>query len=218
MLEIKNITKHYGNHLVFSGVCLSGQRGDIIRISGPSGAGKTTLLRCITGLENFESGEIVIDGKTVQSDKVLLPPNRRKTAMVFQDLALWPHMNVRQNIDFVSSSIIKNKSERYYWNEELLRKFHIEHKKNSFPSELSGGEQQRVALARSVANKPGILLLDESFSNLDPALANEIIGQTVDHCKTNRILLLIVTHSESNLHNYPVISFRLSNGILEKEN
>ncbi len=218
MLELKNITKHYGSHVVFSGVCLSGQRGDIIRISGPSGAGKTTLLMCIAGLEKFESGEIIIDGQTVQSDKVFLPPNRRKTAMVFQDLALWPHMSVWQNIDFVSSSIIRNKHERFSWNEELLKKFHIGQKKNSFPSELSGGEQQRVALARSLANKPGILLLDESFSNLDSALADEIIGETVDHCKTNRILLLIVTHSESNLHNYPVISCRLSNGILKKEN
>ena len=137
--------------------------------------------------------------------------------MVFQDLALWPHMNVWQNIDFVSSSIIRNKYERISWNEELLIKFHIDHKRHNYPSELSGGEQQRVALARSIANRPEVLLLDESFSNLDAALSEEIIREIMNYCKANGILMIIVTHSEVILHNYEVKAYNLSNGTLKKE-
>ena len=217
MLEIRNLTKRYGRQLVFTDLFLTGHKGDIFRISGPSGAGKTTLLRCITGLERFSTGSIIMEGKTIQSDKIYLPPYQRKIGMVFQDLALWPHMNVWQNIDFVSSSIIRNKYERISWNEELLIKFHIDHKRHNYPSELSGGEQQRVALARSIANRPEVLLLDESFSNLDAALSEEIIREIMNYCKANGILMIIVTHSEVILHNYEVKAYNLSNGTLKKE-
>jgi len=217
MLKVTNINKYYGTQHILKDVCIEGSSGDIIKISGASGEGKTTLLRCICGLEKFKSGTIEIDGRVVQTEKIFTPPHKRKIGLVFQDFALWPHMPVWQNIDFVSSAVIKNKKERASWNEECLKRFRIDHKRSSYPAELSGGEQQRVALARAVANKPDILLLDESFSNLDASMAKEIIKETVDYAASRNMLLIIVTHSESILENFNNKSYKLINGELRKE-
>ena len=209
MLKIKNITKYYGLNLVLNNLNLIADKGDVIRISGPSGSGKTTLLRCIAGLEKFESGIVEIEGKTVQTDKIFIPPHKRKIGMVFQDFALWPHMTVWQNLDFVSSSIMKNINERKNLNEELLYRFRIDHEKNKYPSELSGGEQQRVALARAMANRPQIILLDEPFTNLDTDLAKEIINEILDYTIANNILLILVSHSVVNFEKFDNKSYKL---------
>jgi len=195
MLELINITKIFGNNVILKNLNLQVGIGDVIQISGPSGAGKTTLLRCIAGLEKFEKGSIKLNNQVIQSEKVFLQPHKRKMSMVFQDLALWPHMTVWQNIDFVSSSIFNNKSEKNKWNDEIMHSFKIDHKKNKYPSELSGGEQQRVALTRALANKPQILLLDEPFSHLDPTLIEEIIAELEEYINNTEITLISVTHN-----------------------
>ncbi len=196
MLELKNITKLFGNNVILKNLNLQVGIGEIIQISGPSGAGKTTLLRCIAGLEKFEKGSIKLNDKVIQSERVFLQPHKRKIGMVFQDLALWPHMTVWQNIDFVSSSIFKNKKERNNWNEEIIHAFRVDHKKSRFPGELSGGEQQRVAIARALANKPQLLLLDEPFSHLDKILAKDIIHVLEIYIKGKEISLISVTHNQ----------------------
>jgi len=211
MLNINNLTKYYGNNLILENLNLQVDTGDVIRILGLSGAGKTTLLRCIAGLEKFKSGIIEINGITVQSDKIYIPPYKRKIGMVFQDFALWPHLTVYQNIDFVSSSIIKNKNELKVWNDDILSLFKIEHKKTKYPGELSGGEQQRVALARAIASRPQILLLDEPFSALDPELSDEIINATVKYISDNNTLLVIVSHADVNPDKFAKKTYKLIN-------
>jgi ABC-type Fe3+/spermidine/putrescine transport system ATPase subunit len=217
MLKLTNINKYYGTHHTLKDVCIEGKSGDIIKISGASGEGKTTLLRCICGLEKFEAGIVEIDDKVVQTEKIITPPHKRKIGLVFQDFALWPHMTVWQNIDFVSSAAIRNKTERKSWNQECLTKFRIDHKMKSYPSELSGGEQQRVALARSIAGKPKILLLDEPFTNLDTTLTKKIIAETIDYATSQKILLILVTHSDTIFETINNKSYVLFNGNLKPE-
>ena len=195
MLELINITKSYGNNVILKNLNLQVSIGEVIQISGPSGAGKTTLLRCIAGLEKFEKGSIKLNNQVIQSEKVFILPYKRKVGMVFQDLALWPHMTVWQNVDFVSSSIFKSNNERKEWNDEIIHSFKVDHKKNKFPGELSGGEQQRVAIARALANKPQLLLLDEPFSHLDKSLAQEIIQEIETYLHNKKITLISVTHN-----------------------
>ena len=213
MLEVINLTKYYGKNLVLNNLNLQVNKGDVVQITGPSGAGKTTLLRCIAGLEKIETGSIIINKQLIQSDKIFIPSFKRKIGMVFQDLALWPHMTVWQNIDFVSTSIIKNKSDREAWNKQLLGEFKIDHKKKKYPGELSGGEQQRVALARAFANKPAILLLDEPFSNLDKLLAEEIIKEIEDLITKKKITVLIVTHNSCQFENLSCQNRILENSV-----
>jgi ABC-type Fe3+/spermidine/putrescine transport system ATPase subunit len=195
MLKIENLTKSYGNNHILNDLNIHIDKGAVVQVSGASGAGKTTLLRCITGLETFESGSIKLNDHIIQSETAYVQPHKRKIGMVFQDLALWPHMTVAQNIDFVSSSIFDHKKEREQWNQEILQSFKIGQKENKYPSELSGGEQQRVAIARALANKPQLLLLDEPFSQLDKVLMKEIIFELETYIKNEEITLISVTHN-----------------------
>ncbi len=195
MIELINITKSYGNNVILKNLNLKVNNGELIQISGASGAGKTTLLRCIAGLDKFEEGSIKIDNQLVQSKKVFIPSNKRKIGMMFQDNALYPHMTVWQNVNFVSSSIISDKNERNKWNEEILHSFKVDHKKNNYPGEISGGEQQRVSLVRALANKPQILLLDEPFSHLDKSIIQEIIQELESFIQNKGISLISVTHN-----------------------
>lgn len=194
MLEVKNLTKYFGQSLILKDVNLKINEGEVVQISGPSGAGKTTLLRCIAGLEKFEAGSVTLNDIIVQDQNIFVPPVKRKIGMVFQYLALWPNMTVYQNINFVSSSLIKNKTERKEWNNQLLSRFKIDHKKDSYPAELSGGEQQRVALVRAFANKTQLLLLDEPFSYLDDKLTKDVVETILDLSDQIKFSIVVVTH------------------------
>jgi ABC-type Fe3+/spermidine/putrescine transport system ATPase subunit len=195
MLKIEKLNKSFGQQVILRNLDLEVNRGEVMQISGPSGCGKTTLLRCISGLEQFESGTITLNNQIVQSNNVYISPPRRRIGMVFQDLALWPHMTVMQNIDFVSSSLITSKSDRQIWNTEILQAFKIDHKINNFPGEMSGGEQQRVALARALAGKPEVLLMDEPFSHLDDEVVSEILAELEDYINRNILTILSVSHN-----------------------
>ena len=215
MLELINITKSYGNNVILKNLNLQVNSREVIQISGPSGTGKTTLLRCIAGLEKFEKGSIKLNNEVIQSEKVFVLPHKRKIGMVFQDLALWPHMTVWQNVDFVSSSIFKNKNERKKWNDEIIQSFKVDHKKNKFRGELSGGEQQRVAIARALANKPQLLLLDEPFSHLDKTLVKSIINELETYIIDKNISLISVTHNPFKFHTIDQQFRKLDQGIIQ---
>ena len=208
MLEINALHKSYGNQKVLHNFNLNVPENTLLNISGPSGCGKTTLIRCIAGLEKFDKGEIILNNKIIQSEKFFVEPNKRKIGMVFQDLALFPHLTTFQNINFVSKTIYKNKKERYHWNNQLLKNFRINHKRNSYSSELSGGEQQRVAIARALANIPELLLLDEPFSQLDKSLISDIIRDLEKIIVDNKILTILVSH---NLELYEFRNLRTKN-------
>lgn len=171
---------------------------DIVTIIGESGCGKSTLLRLICGLERPQSGSICIDKKVVSSEEIFIEPEKRNVGMVFQDYALFPHMNVFNNIAYGLRGLSKEeKHDRVLQMIEMVNlKGHI----HKYPYELSGGQQQRVALARSLCPKPKILLMDEPFSNLDAHLRKQIRIDVKEILKASSITSVLVTHDMEDAH------------------
>jgi len=170
-LVITNVAKRFGSHQALDGVSLEVAVGDAVVILGPSGCGKTTLLRLIAGLEVPDHGEISLNGTQVAGNgRSTVPPHQRGIGFVFQDLALWPHLTVRKNLEFVLGSVRTPRVARAARVHQALRVVRIENLSARYPHELSGGEQQRVALARAMVGQPRLLLLDEPLSSLDTEL------------------------------------------------
>jgi spermidine/putrescine ABC transporter ATP-binding subunit len=165
-IELKNITKKYGNVVALDNVSLTINEGEFVTLLGPSGCGKTTLLRIVAGFVEPDEGEVFLDGKLVNN----IPPNQRPTGMVFQSYALFPHMTVEKNISFGLRMHNLPKSEIKEKVEEVATLVGIQGMLDRFPSQLSGGQQQRVAIARTLAVKPSALLLDEPLAALDRKL------------------------------------------------
>ncbi len=189
MLSIRGLNKSFDNQKVIKQLNLNVQRGEIISIVGSSGSGKTTLLRLVSGLEIPDSGQIILNDQDVNSANIYVPPERRDCSLVFQDYALFPNMTMLQNIYFGRNSS-KNKARIKY----LIKITKIEKVIDKFPHECSGGEQQRVALVRSMAINPSLILMDEPLSNLDynlKANLGMIIRELIKELKTTAI---IVTH------------------------
>jgi len=198
-LRLVDVTKRYGERVAVEGVSLDVSAGARIVVLGPSGCGKTTLLRLIAGLARPDAGEIWLDGRLVATSSAnIVPPHDRRLGFVFQDLALWPHLTVRKNLDFVMGSVNVPKTERDARAHELLSLVRIEALAARYPHELSGGEQQRVALARALIGNPRLLLLDEPLSSLDPELRATLRGELVRLHHTLRLTTLYVTHDRED--------------------
>jgi ABC-type sugar transport system ATPase subunit len=177
-LRLIEVTKRFGRRTVVDNVSLDVAEGETVALLGASGCGKTTALRLIAGLEEPDAGEIWIAGERVAANgRNLVPPSARGVGFVFQDLALWPHLNVAGNLEFVLSSAGIPKSERAERVDETLRLMRIDRFARSYPGELSGGEQQRVAIARAIIAHPNLLLLDEPMSSLDAELKNDLMAE-----------------------------------------
>ena len=193
ILEISNLSHAYSkDSKSISGINLNILPGERVSILGPSGCGKSTLLRLIAGLERPSEGEIKIKGIEVSSKESLVPPEKRNVGLVVQDKALFPHLTVYANICF---GIKKNKTKDDIAS-ELLNLFKIEDLKNKYPHEISGGEQQRVALARSLATDPDVLMLDEPFSALDKELKQNIYSEISAVFSEKKSTILLVTHDQ----------------------
>jgi len=174
MIKVEHLTKVYGKKVILDDVGFSIEKGTVLAIIGPSGAGKSTLLRCINGLEKFNSGRIFIDGEELTKNNVV--EMRKKIGFVFQQFNLFPHMSVLENIvlpQVVVKKVKKEKAEDVAYN--ILSRIGLIDKVDSYPSELSGGEQQRVAIARALALDPEIMLFDEPTSSLDPEMTREVL-------------------------------------------
>ena len=169
-IEIDNVTKAYQNTVVIEGLSATIQPGEFFTLLGPSGCGKTTLLRMIIGFNSIEAGEIRVDGKRIND----IPTNKRNMGMVFQNYAVFPHMDVRDNVAYGLKNRGVGKTERYERVDEILRLVKIDQYANRMPAQLSGGQQQRVALARAIVIQPDVLLMDEPLSNLDAKLRVEM--------------------------------------------
>jgi len=193
-LELKAVVQRYGDRTVVNGVDLGLAAGRIACLLGPSGCGKTTLLRCIAGFEPIVGGEIHIDGALVSTPVRRTPPEQRQIGMVFQDYALFPHLNVARNIAFgIARQPADARAARVA---ELLALVGLQGYAEAFPHELSGGQQQRVALARAMAPRPQLVLLDEPFSSLDVDLRERLAGEVREILKREGVTALLVTHDQ----------------------
>lgn len=194
LLEVQNIECHYRNHTVVSDLSMHVKRGSLVCLLGPSGCGKTTVLRAIAGFEPIVKGEIRMDGNTLSRPGYAVAPEKRRLGMVFQDYALFPHMDVRDNVGF---ALRKSPStERRNTVNRMLKMVGLEGFKARYPHELSGGQQQRVALARALAAQPEAILLDEPFSNLDVDTRERLSLEVRDILKHEGITGILVTHHQ----------------------
>ncbi|MDA3933631.1 MAG: ABC transporter ATP-binding protein [Gammaproteobacteria bacterium] len=193
-LETRQLSVAFEGVAAVRDVNLCVRSGSIGSIIGPSGCGKTTLLRAIAGFIQPASGEILFHGECVSSPAFMRPPEQRKIGYVMQDLALFPHLSVSQNIGFGLQALPR--SQRRLRVQELLQLIGLSHKGQAYPHELSGGQQQRVAIARSMAPRPGLLLLDEPFSDLDPQLRQELPRELRRIFREGGVTVLLVTHDQ----------------------
>lgn len=198
-LSVRNVTKRFGAQQVLDGVSLEIGTGELAVIVGPSGCGKTTLLRVIAGLDVPDTGEIWLAGRHVSGPgRRIVPPYERGIGFVFQDLALWPHMTVQQNLEFVLESGGVPKDERPSRAREALRFVRMDTLAARYPHQLSGGEQQRVALARALVGRPQLLLLDEPLSSLDQELRTILRRELLELQRALKVTTIYVTHDRED--------------------
>jgi iron(III) transport system ATP-binding protein len=191
-LSLRAVTRRFGARMAVDGVTFDVKRGEVLCLLGPSGCGKSTSLRIAAGLERADTGLVFVGGRLVEGEGRHEPPEARRVGLMFQDYALFPHLTVRRNVAFGLAKLPR--AEREARVEEELVRVGLSSLKDAFPHTLSGGEQQRVALARMLAPKPDVVLMDEPFSGLDAALRDEVRGTTLKRLKEEGAAVVMVTH------------------------
>ena len=213
-LDIKNIKLSFDNKdleiMILRNLSLTVKEGDFVAITGASGSGKTSLLRTICGLENPKEGEIILDHSIMFNKEISVPTEKRNIGLVIQEKVLFPHMNTRQNIEFG----ISKRNDKNELSNEIMEKLKIEKLSEKYPYQLSGGESQRVALARSIVMKPKLLLLDEPFSGLDTELKTKIYPEIKSILDEDKITCLMVTHDLTEVKALADKLFNLESGKL----
>ncbi len=198
-LTLTDVTKRFGEVTAVNRLNLEVEKGECFSFLGPSGCGKTTTLRMIAGFEDLDEGELAVDGEVFSSSykKYYLPPESRDFGMVFQAFAVWPHLNVYRNVSFPLEIRRLPRHEIHERVARALKYTGLSKQENVFPKQLSGGEQQRIALARAIAINPKIMLLDEPLSNLDPKLREEMRFEIKDLQKKFDLTIIFVTHDQA---------------------
>jgi glutamate/aspartate transport system ATP-binding protein len=194
MIEIKTISKWYGQFKVLSDCTTSVAKGEVIVVCGPSGSGKSTLIKCVNGLEPFQQGDVIVNGTSVGDPKTNLPQLRARVGMVFQHFELFPHMSIVENLTIAQVKVLGRSSEEA--NQKgmgLLDRVGLKAHSHKFPGQLSGGQQQRVAIARALCMDPICMLFDEPTSALDPEMINEVLDVMVELAKEG-MTMMCVTH------------------------
>ena len=215
MLELRNITHHWSGpngqrQPLLRGVSLSVAPGQTVALLGASGSGKSTLLNIITGLETPETGSVWLDGQDISD----WPPERRRLALMFQDFALFPHLNLQDNVAFglveqgVARTVARSRADG------LLQRFGLGGRGRERVGTLSGGEQQRVALARALITQPSALLLDEPFSALDADLRADLRAEFAHRIAEHGMRAVLVTHDEAEARAMASAAWRLQDGVL----
>jgi ABC-type Fe3+/spermidine/putrescine transport system ATPase subunit len=215
-LDLRGVTKRRGNRAVVEVVSLVVRTGESVIIVGPSGSGKTTLLRIVAGLDTPDEGEVWLEGRRVSaSRRIVVPAYERRIGFVFQDLALWPHMTIGQHLDFVLKACGVPAPERLARARDALTRARIGEMANRYPHQLSGGEQQRAAIARAIVTRPRLLLLDEPLSNLDPELRSDLRDELARIRRELDLTVLHVTHDREEAAELADRLVRMRAGTLE---
>jgi iron(III) transport system ATP-binding protein len=214
LVEVKDIGHSYGANRVLNGLSFTLERGEIGCLLGASGCGKTTVLRCIAGFEALAAGDIRLNGVQVSARNFSVPTEQRRIGIVFQDYALFPHLDVAANIAFGLHAL--RRPQRALRVAELLEIVGLVNTGGKFPHELSGGQQQRVALARALAPQPELLLLDEPFSNLDVELRERLSLEVRDILKQHNMTAILVTHDQHEAFNIADVVGIMARGTIEQ--
>ena len=221
ILEVKNIKKDFGKTKVLKDVSFSLEKGQVLAIIGSSGSGKTTLLRCLNFLETPDSGEIVVDGKTLFSAGTKytddqIRENRLHFGLVFQNFNLFPQYNVLQNVTLAPTLLNKGTPQELdALGKKLLTQVGLADKLESYPCQLSGGQQQRVAIARALAMHPEILCFDEPTSALDPELTGEVL-RVIRSLKGEDSTMIVVTHEMDFARSVADVIIYMADGVIEE--
>tara|TARA_B000000475_G_scaffold195041_1_gene157939 strand:- start:1408 stop:2058 length:651 start_codon:yes stop_codon:yes gene_type:complete len=209
-LKVKNVNLSFNNNEILKELNLTIDQGNFVAITGASGSGKTSLLRVICGLESPNQGEIILDNTLLLNKEIFIPTEKRNIGLVIQEKVLFPHLNARQNIEFGISS----KTDKQNLSNEIMEKLNIKQLAEKYPHELSGGESQRVALARSIVMKPKLLMLDEPFTGLDKDLKMKIYPEIKSILQASKITALMVTHDLNEVKALADKCFNLESGKL----
>lgn len=214
ILEFENVTKYFGNDLIFTDINLKIKKGDVIALTGKSGCGKSTLLKCINRLENINEGKIKFRG--IDISKISMVELRKKIGIVFQDYNLFEHLTVLDNLIIGLNKIKKysmEESKRMSLN--ILKKVDLIDKRDKYPDELSGGQKQRVAIARTLLMKPDIILLDEPTSALDKDVKDSVL-KLIKELIDDDMTLIIVSHEDEFIKKVSDKIYRFNNKKLEE--
>jgi glutamate/aspartate transport system ATP-binding protein len=194
VIDIKNISKWYGNFQVLTDCTTSVRKGDVVVVCGPSGSGKSTLIKTVNALEPFQKGDIVVDGISLADPKTNLPKLRSRVGMVFQHFELFPHLSVTENLTLAQIKVLgRPKDEALKRGMKMLDRVGLSAHKDKFPGQLSGGQQQRVAIARALSMDPIVMLFDEPTSALDPEMVGEVLDVMVQLAQEG-MTMMCVTH------------------------
>ena len=214
ILKVDDISCRYGSESAVNHTSFDLEEGTLACLLGPSGCGKTTVLRAITGFQKLTGGSITLNDICISSTRINIPPEKRNISMVFQDYALFPHLTVEKNIE--AGLFGKDPSSRKAAVEEMLRYVRLSDYSKRYPHELSGGQQQRVALARALAPKPGLLLMDEPFSNLDFELREKLGHEVRDLLKKIGTTCILVTHDQQDAFTFGDVVGVMNEGRIEQ--
>ncbi len=217
MIQVQNLSKHFGSLVVLKDINADIRKGEVISVIGPSGTGKSTFLRCLNLLEMPTGGSILIDGIPLLDRHTNVPRLRRKMGMVFQSFNLYNHLTVIENLSIGPRKLLgKTREEAHRKGMELLKLVGLGEKAYAFPDELSGGQKQRVAIARCMAMEPEILLFDEPTSALDPTMVSEVLA-VIRRLAREGMTMVIVTHEMEFARNISTRVFYMDEGLIYEE-